>query len=199
MSFLEKLRRGSESRQPAAVEQEKEVNEEEATEENEAAQENAATFAAHRNMVIEDEPQEKHRSKKTVRARREDPEEVQEDGDEKDPQEEWLKSEGQLTVDVYQTETELILESAVAGIKVEDLDVLIEDDVITIKGKRNNPLPDKGDYFIQECYWGKFSRKVILPVEVDAARADASMREGVLIIRIPKIQREKKKKVLIRG
>jgi len=111
---------------------------------------------------------------------------------------EWLNGEGQLTVDVYQTEEDLVVQSAIAGIKVEDLDVLIEDDLITIKGNRPNPLQENGDYFIEECYWGQFSRKIILPVEVDSSRADAAMKDGILTIRIPKIQREKKKKVLVK-
>ena len=110
----------------------------------------------------------------------------------------WLNGDGQLTVNVFQTENELVLQSAIAGVKVEELDVIIEDDVITIKGNRPNPLAETGDYFIEECYWGPFSRKVILPVEVDSSRADAAMKEGILTIRIPKIQREKKKKLTIK-
>ena len=109
----------------------------------------------------------------------------------------WFSNEAQLTVNVYQTGDELVLQSAIAGIKVEDLDVLIEDDVISIKGNRANPQPEKGDYFIEECYWGPFVRKVILPVEVDSARADAAMKDGILTIRIPKIVHEKKKKVIV--
>ncbi len=113
---------------------------------------------------------------------------------------EWLETEGQLAVDVYQTENELVIQSAIAGIKTEDLDVLVEDDVLTIKGTRLNPYQaDSIDYFIQECYWGPFSRKIILPVEVDASRTDASMKDGILTIRLPKIQREKKKKITIKS
>ncbi len=111
---------------------------------------------------------------------------------------EWLSNEGQLAVDVYQTESDLVIQAAIAGIKVEDLDVLIEDEMITIKGSRPNPVQEEGDYFIEECYWGTFSRKIILPVEVDSSRADAAMKEGILTIRIPKIQREKKKKVIVK-
>jgi len=111
---------------------------------------------------------------------------------------EWLSNEGQLAVDVYQTESDLVVQAAIAGIKVEDLDVLIEDEVITIKGTRPNPLQENGDYFIEECYWGVFSRKIILPVEVDSSRADATMKEGILTIRIPKVQREKKKKLIVK-
>jgi HSP20 family protein len=110
----------------------------------------------------------------------------------------WLNGDGQLAVNVYQTESDLVLQTAIAGMKAEDLDVIIEDEVITIKGTRPNPQPESGDYFIEECYWGPFSRKIILPVEVDSSRADAAMKEGILTIRIPKVQREKKKKLTVK-
>ena len=110
----------------------------------------------------------------------------------------WLNGDGQLAVNVYQTDSDLVLQTAVAGVKAEELDVIIEDEVITIKGSRPNPLQESGDYFIEECYWGPFSRKIILPVEVDSSRADAAMKEGILTIRIPKIQREKKKKIMVK-
>lgn len=111
---------------------------------------------------------------------------------------EWLNGEGRLAVNVYQTENDLVAQAAIAGIKADDVEVVIEDDVIVIKGERPNPLDEDGDYFIEECYWGPFSRKIILPVEVDSSRADAAMKDGVLTVRIPKIQREKKKKLTIK-
>jgi len=111
----------------------------------------------------------------------------------------WLDNEGQLAVNLFQTENDLILQAAIAGIKADDLDILIEDDVITVKGNRPNPLTEDGDYFIEECYFGSFSRKIILPVDADSSRADAAMKDGILTIRIPKIQREKKKKVAVKS
>lgn len=111
---------------------------------------------------------------------------------------EWLNGEGRLAVNVYQTENDLVAQAAIAGIKADDVEVVIEDDVIVIKGERPNPLDEDGDYFIEECYWGPFSRKIILPVEVDSSRADAAMKDGVLTVRIPKIQREKKKKLTVK-
>jgi HSP20 family protein len=110
----------------------------------------------------------------------------------------WLEPEGELAVDVYQTEEELVIQSAIAGIKPEDLDISIEEDVIIIRGKREKPFEEKEDYFTQECYWGPFSRNIILPVEVDPGRIKASMKEGILTIRIPKILREKKRKIAVK-
>lgn len=114
--------------------------------------------------------------------------------------EKWFELEGQLAIDVYQTETELIIQSAIAGIKSENLDISIEEDQVLIRGKREMP-PEKGErnYFYQECYWGPFSRQIILPVETDPSRAQASMKEGILTIRIPKIERQKKRKIMIEG
>ena len=106
--------------------------------------------------------------------------------------------EGQLTIDVYQTEDELVIRSAIAGVKAEDLDILIEGDVLTIKGSRQKPFEEKSDYFIQECYWGPFSREVILPVEADPSRVEALMNEGILTIKLPKIEREKKRKITVK-
>jgi len=104
--------------------------------------------------------------------------------------------EGELAVDLYQNEKELVIRSAIAGVKAEKLDVLIEGDVIVISGNREEPEEkEKCEYFSRECYFGPFSRKIISPVEIDSSRAKATMKEGVLIIRIPKIQRAKKVKV----
>jgi len=110
----------------------------------------------------------------------------------------WPEPEGQLAVDVYQTNGELIIQSTIAGVKPEELEVVAQGDVVTIKGKRERVENEERNYFYQECYWGPFSREIILPVEADTARAEASMVEGILTIRIPKIEREKRKKITIK-
>ena len=112
---------------------------------------------------------------------------------------EWPKPEGQLAVDVYQTESELVIQSAIAGVKPEELDISVEGDLVIIKGERKRPVEESKDYFFQECYWGSFSRKIILPVEVDPGRIDANLKNGILTIRMPKILREKKMKVTIKS
>ncbi|MDP3995963.1 MAG: Hsp20/alpha crystallin family protein [bacterium] len=107
------------------------------------------------------------------------------------------EEEGQLTIDVYQTENDLVIQTAIAGVGPEDMDITIERDVVTLRGNREKQYQENSDYFIQECFWGPFSRQIILPVEIDPGRAKASFKEGVLTIRIPKIQREKKMKISI--
>ena len=107
--------------------------------------------------------------------------------------------EGQLTVDVYQTDGEIVIQSAIAGIKPEDLDISVENDVVAIRGKREKQVEEKGqNYFYQECYWGRFSREIILPAEVDNSKAKATMKNGILTIKIPKIEGEKKKKIEVK-
>ena len=107
--------------------------------------------------------------------------------------------EGQLAVDVFQTETDLIIQSAIAGVKPEDLDISIESDTVSIKGTRKEPFEkEEKNYFYQECYWGPFSREIILPEETDPSRAEATMKEGILIIKIPKIERKKKRKIEVK-
>jgi len=108
--------------------------------------------------------------------------------------------EGELAVDLYQTENELVIQTAIAGVRAEDLDISIDGDVFLIKGARDlPPEKEKRNYFCQECYWGPFSRQIILPEEVDPSRTKAEMNQGVLTIRMPKIQRKKKIKIELKN
>lgn len=113
--------------------------------------------------------------------------------------EEWLKPEGELAIDFYQTGNELVIQSAIAGVKPEDLEISIEKDILTIEGERKKPFEEGGEYFFQECYWGRFSRQIILPVEIDPNRIEATLKEGILTIRLPKIEREKRRKIIIKS
>lgn len=104
--------------------------------------------------------------------------------------------EGQLSIDVYQTSDEIIVEAPIAGVRSDDLDIDVTTESVTIRGKRERESRIKeDDYFYQECYWGKFSRAVILPQEVDAEKAEASLKHGVLTITLPKLNRQKSRKL----
>ncbi len=114
-------------------------------------------------------------------------------------EEDVLTGEGQLMVDVYQTPTEIVIKSAVAGVKPEDIDISIVNDMITIKGKRELDEDVRAnDYFYQECYWGSFSRSIILPIEIDGDRVSANLKNGILTIRLPKLDKNRVKKVRIK-
>jgi HSP20 family protein len=106
--------------------------------------------------------------------------------------------EGQLTVDVYQTDDEIVIRSTIAGVTAEDLDISVTNDMVTIKGSRkpSEKIRDS-DYYYQELYWGPFSRAIILPEEIDSDNAKASMKNGILTIRMPKLARSRIKKVRI--
>jgi len=112
-------------------------------------------------------------------------------------EEKWFEPEGQLAIDVYQTDKDLVIQSAIAGVKPGNLDITMEKDILTIKGSREKPYKESSDYFSQECFWGVFSREIILPAEVDPNRVKAEIRDGVLTIRIPKTLREKKRKIVV--
>ena len=97
--------------------------------------------------------------------------------------------DGELVVDVFETENDFVVLTAIAGIQIKDIDISLEKDMMVIKGNRCDPHdhPNK-KYFYQECYWGPFSRKIVLPENIDIDKADAQMDKGVLSIKIPKIE-----------
>lgn len=95
-------------------------------------------------------------------------------------------AEGQLAVDVAQTEDELIVIAAMAGTPPENIELHLHNDLLTIRGERKSPIGEISEHFYQECYWGKFSRSIILPVDVKVEMIQATYSNGVLIIRLPK-------------
>ncbi|MEK7465352.1 MAG: Hsp20/alpha crystallin family protein [Patescibacteria group bacterium] len=109
------------------------------------------------------------------------------------------EADGQLTVDVYQDKDDVVVQSTVAGVNEDDLEVNITNESVTIRGKRerSDKIEEK-DFFYQECYWGRFSRSVLLPVEVDPDKSTAALKNGVLTIRMPKLSRQKAKKLKVK-
>ncbi len=115
----------------------------------------------------------------------------------------WMEEEedAQLTIDLLQDNEYIIIQSMLAGVKPDDLDVEITQEMITIRGKRKNPNPasNQEDYYCQELYWGPFSRSVLLPQEVDSEKSEAVLKDGLLIIKLPKIDKDRKQKLKIRN
>lgn len=108
--------------------------------------------------------------------------------------------EGQLAVDVYQTKDKVVVKAPIAGVTPEDLDIAISEDVVTIKGDRKEEREiQKDNYYVQECFWGSFSRSVILPTSTVAEKAQANLKNGVLTIEIPKVAQEKVKKIKVKA
>lgn len=117
-----------------------------------------------------------------------------------EPTEDWLgeELEGQLAVDVYQTKDSVVIKAPIAGVKAEDIDVSVSEDVVTLRGERKEETEvSRENYYVQECYWGSFSRSVILPTSTVAEKAVASLKDGVLTLTIPKVVQEKVKKIKV--
>lgn len=118
------------------------------------------------------------------------------------PPAEWApetNEEAQLTIDVFETPENIIIKSMVAGVKPDDLDVTITHEMVTVKGHRKEEeRVEREKYFYQELYWGSFSRSVLLPKEVDPDKVEAVIKDGILTIKIPKINKEKVQKVKIK-
>jgi len=109
-------------------------------------------------------------------------------------QEEWLTEnyEGQLALDVYETPNNIVIKSAIAGVKPEDISISISNDMLTIRGKRQQEEEIKEEnYFYRECFWGGFSRSIILPLEVNTDAIEATLKNGILTITLPKIKKGK--------
>jgi HSP20 family molecular chaperone IbpA len=94
--------------------------------------------------------------------------------------------EGELSVDVFETENEIIVQSTIAGAKTENLEISFHNDMLTIRGSRQHEIPKNGRLLWGECYWGPFSRSIILPAEVKGDEATAILRSGVLNVILPK-------------
>jgi len=110
------------------------------------------------------------------------------------------ETEGQLAIDMYQTPSEIVVKTMIAGVKQEDLDVSITRDMVVIKGKREESNDTAGnDYFHKELYWGSFSRTIILPQEIDVDESEAINKNGLLIIKMPKIDKHRQAKLKIKS
>lgn len=106
--------------------------------------------------------------------------------------------EGQLSVDVYQDQHNIIIKSTIAGVEPDDIDISFHNDMLTIRGERKHEKNvDEDDYFYKECYWGSFSRSIILPLEVQTDKIKATIKNGILTIVLPKTHHTDGKKISV--
>ena len=114
---------------------------------------------------------------------------------------EWDEEEslpGQLAVDVYETKEKLVVKARTAGVNKSDLDVSISDNTLSIRGTLSaGNEEDVENYFVQECYWGEFSRSIALPVPVKEEEIEAVLKDGVLTISFTKVKQDTVKKIQI--
>ena len=108
--------------------------------------------------------------------------------------------EAELSVDVYNAQDEIVIKTMVAGVKPEDLDVSITRDSVTIRGERSEDRTASGDDYIhRELYWGVFTRTIPLPEEINVDEADATERHGLLILRLPKLDKNRQTRLKVKG
>jgi HSP20 family molecular chaperone IbpA len=136
----------------------------------------------------------------------EDEDSYEDEDDEEEEEEEYNinkpnqnDEEGELAIDMYETPNDIIIKTVVSGVKPEELDISITREKITIKGNR---IPERGfegsNYHIQELYWGPFSRSINLPQEIEVDEAEAAAKHGLLILKLPKINKEKETKLKVK-
>ena len=105
---------------------------------------------------------------------------------------------GQLAVDVYETKEKLVVKGRVAGVNKSELDVSISDNTLTVRGTLNAGEEEGVEnYFLQECYWGEFSRSLVLPVPVKEEEIEAVLKDGVLTISFAKLKQDTIKKIQV--
>jgi HSP20 family protein len=115
----------------------------------------------------------------------------------------WIEEENEeaeLAVDVYQTPTDIVVQTMVAGVKPEDLELSITRDIITIVGKREEHRNiDESNYFTKELYWGRFSRTISLPKEIEPEKVEATEKHGLLTVRLQKVDKDKTNNIKVKS
>jgi HSP20 family protein len=115
----------------------------------------------------------------------------------------WIEEENEeaeLSIDLYQTPTDIIVQTMVAGVRPEDLEISVSRDIVTIRGEREESRTiDEDNYFTKELYWGKFSRTISLPAEVEPEEVEATEKHGLLTVKIKKVDKEKKSSIKVKS
>ncbi len=107
---------------------------------------------------------------------------------------------GELAVDVYQTPEAIVVRAFIAGVQPQSIDIALTREMLTISGTRQEEREvDEEHYYQRELYWGSFSRTILLPEEVDVDMAEASERHGILMIRLPKVNKKRQAKLKVRS
>ena len=110
-----------------------------------------------------------------------------------------IEEVGELSVDVYQTDDNVVIQAMIAGVRPEDLDVSITREMVTLEGRRQKTTEaEKDGYFMRELYWGSFSRTITLPEEIDVDDAEAVEKHGLLILKLPKLDKKRQSKLKVK-
>lgn len=118
-------------------------------------------------------------------------------------EEDWIEEENEeaeLSVDVYQTPTDIVIQTMVAGVKPENLEISVTRDTLTIRGEREESRTiDEDNFFTKELYWGKFSRIISLPAEVEPEEVEAVEKHGLLTVKVKKVDKGKKSSIKVKS
>lgn len=107
----------------------------------------------------------------------------------RNPKEEEKPKDGQLSVDIYQTEDRMVIICPIAGVEKSEIKVAIQDDVLTIRGERKkSPALGELSPLVKELFWGTFSRSIVLPDHIDRKNIKAKVTDALLTISIPKTE-----------
>jgi len=113
---------------------------------------------------------------------------------------ETIDEEGHLPIDMHETANDITIKTLVAGVSPQDLDISITREMVTIRGERSpRDTVTDGNYYYQELYWGKFSRTVVLPEEIEVEESEATERHGLLVLRLPKINKDRETKIRVKS
>ena len=108
--------------------------------------------------------------------------------------------EAGLAIDMYESDNELIIQSMIAGVTTENLQITITRDMVTIRGKRIAPHGIQEDRYLErELYWGVFSREINLPYEINTDGAEAVEKYGLLIIRLPRLDTHRTQELKVKS
>lgn len=108
-------------------------------------------------------------------------------------------SEGQLPIDMYQTQDEIVIRTFTAGVRPDEMNVSISRDMVVLEGSRaeREQITD-ADYFSRELFWGSFTRTILLPEEIDVDAATATAKDGLLTLVLPKLDKARQTKLRVR-
>jgi HSP20 family protein len=102
------------------------------------------------------------------------------------------------SVDVIDREDEVVVRAEVPGYKKEEIEISVSDSMLTIKGEtKREEKEEKGDYYRCEISRGAFTRTLDLPARVDDSKAKAAMKDGVLELTLPKVEKSKRRTIAI--
>lgn len=116
------------------------------------------------------------------------------------PRRSWVPAQGNLLIDMYQTDDDVVVKASLPGVNPDEVDITVTGDTLTIKGEHKEESQTKEEnYYYKERRFGSFSRTVSLPVQVESGKANATFEDGILTLTMPKSEETKPKQIKIKS